>query len=222
MSGSNIQSILNRMETKEHPPTHHRSNKFTKGFQSIVDAYGIASYREMNPAPFTCISFPFLFAVMFGDAGHAIIMLFFALFMVVFENRLKNTGKSNEVWQIFFGGRYIILMMALFSIYTGLIYNDVYSKSINIFGSAWRVGVPTTFDFAAISTLTLNPDQTQNATVSPYQMYNGNPYPFGLDPVWQLASNKISFTNSLKMKFSVIIGIMQMWFGLILNLLNHL
>ena len=141
MSGSNIQSILNRMETKEHPPTHHRSNKFTKGFQSIVDAYGIASYREMNPAPFTCISFPFLFAVMFGDAGHAIIMLFFALFMVVFENRLKNTGKSNEVWQIFFGGRYIILLMAIFSVYTGIIYNDVFSKSINIFGSSWRVGV---------------------------------------------------------------------------------
>lgn len=48
-SDSTVPSILNRMQTKQTPPTYNKTNKFTSGFQNIVDAYGIGNYREINP-----------------------------------------------------------------------------------------------------------------------------------------------------------------------------
>lgn len=53
-SGSTVPSILNRMQTNQTPPTYNKTNKFTSGFQNIVDAYGIGTYREINPGKFRC------------------------------------------------------------------------------------------------------------------------------------------------------------------------
>jgi V-type H+-transporting ATPase subunit a len=40
-------------------------------------------------------------------------------------------------------------------------------------------------------------------------------YPVGVDPVWSLASTKLQFTNNIKMKISVIIGVIHMSIGII-------
>lgn len=80
-----------------------------------------------------------------------------------------------QIWNIFFGGRYIILLMGLFSMYTGLIYNDVFSKSLNLFGSHWRVNYN-------ISTVWTNKELQLNPSTD----YLTTPYPFGIDPIWQV------------------------------------
>ncbi|XP_041371566.1 V-type proton ATPase 116 kDa subunit a1-like [Gigantopelta aegis] len=212
-SGSSVPSILNRMITKQEPPTYNRTNKLTQGFQAIVDAYGVASYREINPAPYTIITFPFLFAVMFGDMGHGMIMFLFALFLVLREKELAAKKIDDEIFKTFFGGRYIILLMGLFSVYTGFIYNDIFSKSLNLFGSQWRAKEANYSDplLKQVARLQLGANDS----------FLGSPYPVGLDPVWQLAENKLQFMNSFKMKTSIILGVGQMFFGLSLSFVNH-
>lgn len=79
--------------------------------------------------------------------------------------------------------------MGIFSIYTGIIYNDVFSKSINIFGSSWSV---------ILKNNTIK--DISEATLDPAVNYNQLPYPMGLDPVWQVRKIFL-FTVVLQVSF---------------------
>ena len=180
----------------------------------LVDSYGVNSYMEVNPAVYTIATFPFLFAVMFGDFGHGIILFLFGLFMVLREKSLEKQVENNEIGTIFFGGRYIITMMGAFSIYTGLIYNDVFSKSVSIFPSAWYYRDNFTFPLQMEDPFMLDPG---NIT-----QYRNDPYYLGMDPAWLFATNKITFLNTFKMKFAIIVAISHMFFGLCLSMWNKI
>jgi len=297
-SGTGAQPILTPMTTTKEHPTYHVTNKFTSAFQNIVDAYGVAKYQEVNPGPFTIITFPFLFAVMFGDIGHGAIMFLFALYLVRKETQLAKVQGGGEIWDTIFGGRYIVLLMGAFSIYTGFIYNDCFSKSMTIIDSGWHLPNPAYIAEQSFTILRLREDQLVQKCVETYEnkdlknyifcedntslicyphnakslalagciqsnaslcfeafditsMCGGanpcdNPteaqrndicqryaeyecdvygcfkyaYPLGIDPLWISASNALTFTNSYKMKMSVILGFLQMTFGVILSYFN--
>ena len=126
-SGAALPYFVNTVP-KQHwgmPPTHFRTNKFTKIFQDVVDTYGVPMYKEVNPALFTTVSFPFLFGVMYGDVGHASIIFTIALLAVIFEERLIR-AKLSDMLQMAFHGRYMILLMGFFGMYCGLVYNDLF------------------------------------------------------------------------------------------------
>ncbi|PAV72936.1 hypothetical protein WR25_09791 isoform A [Diploscapter pachys] len=221
-SGSAIKPVLNVLETHAVPPTYNQTNKFTAVFQGIVDSYGVASYRELNPAPYTIISFPFIFACMFGDLGHGLLMFLSGLWFVVREKNLMARNIKDEIFGMFFGGRYIILMMGLFSVHAGILYNDIFAKSFNIFGSSWR----NPYNHTVLDNWIREENsakKSNNWELDPAKayMHDMGPYPFGMDPIWNLAENKLNFLNSMKMKLSVILGITQMTFGVILSFFNH-
>jgi len=97
--------------------------------------------------------------------------------------------------------RYLLLLMGCFAVYMGTIYNDFVSIPLNWFGSCWE-----------------NVRDETGAWV-------GEPIPdcvcpYGMDPKWYIAYNELIFFNSYKMKLSVIMGVTQMIFGVLLKGFN--
>uniref|UniRef100_A0AAR2LR44 V-type proton ATPase subunit a n=1 Tax=Pygocentrus nattereri TaxID=42514 RepID=A0AAR2LR44_PYGNA len=217
-SGSSVDSFYNRLPAPTSPPTLFNTNAFTAGFQSIVDAYGVASYREVNPAVYTIVTFPFLFAVMFGDVGHGFLMTLAALWMLLEERDPKMKNSTNEMWRMIFGGRYLILLMGLFSIYTGAVYNECFSKGLSLFPSGWHLRPMIQHYNWSDDTLRENQYLALDPNVT--GVFQG-PYPFGIDPIWRLANNHLTFLNSYKMKMSVVIGVIHMTFGVCLSFFNY-
>ena len=168
-AGLSVPTIVNQIRTNKTPPTYMKTNKFTQSFQLIVDAYGTSKYQEVNPGLPTIVTFPFFFAVMFGDFGHAMLMTMLAITLILFERKLGKT-KLDELSSMAFSGRYIMLMMGIFAMYTGLIYNDIFSKSMDLFQSAWS----------------WPEDFTENETVFA-ELKGSYRYPFGLDWGWHLS-----------------------------------
>lgn len=66
-----------------------------------MDSYGIASYQEINPGLVAVITFPFLFAVMFGDIGHGFIIFVAALYMILAERKLARVDLGEIMGQFF-------------------------------------------------------------------------------------------------------------------------
>jgi V-type H+-transporting ATPase subunit a len=73
--------------------------------------------------------------------------------------------------------------------YVGLIYNDIFSKSLHFWHSGWTFPEPGNETMVAV--------------------FSGHTYPFGLDPAWHGSENMLIFVNSYKMKMSVVLGVIH-------------
>ena len=126
-------------QIKEHtirPPSLFRMNDFTFVFQEIVNTYGVPTYKEVNPSVFACVTFPFLFGVMFGDIGHGFVLFLVGSFLCLFEGPLreKAPGLSGLL-----AIRYLLLLMGLFATYCGIIYNDFMAIPLWVFNSCYEL-----------------------------------------------------------------------------------
>jgi V-type H+-transporting ATPase subunit a len=183
------------------PPTYIKTNDLTSTFQLIVDTYGVPRYREVNPALFAIVTFPFLFGVMFGDIGHGFLVALFGYYLVSQNDEIKKG--TNILLKTALKARYLVLFMGIAACYCGWMYNDFLSVPLGIFGTCYK-----------------NSAHAGNLHTPKAEKIPGCTYPFGLDPKWYVSHNELAFMNSLKMKLSVILGVVQMIFGIFLKGMN--
>jgi len=181
------------------PPTYIRTNEYTEAFQEVINTYGIPKYQEANPALLTLVTFPFIFGMMYGDVGHGSMLFLTGLFLCWKAEDFRYSVPA------IFQARFMVVSMGFFATFAGFMYNDFFSIGIPLLASRWE-------------------DPDKDGHFSPiYDVKNSGgmgPYPFGMDWAWEGASNELLYMNSLKMKLSVLFGVLQMIVGVLLRWSN--
>ena len=98
------------------PPSYFKLNEFTAPFQQIISTYGVPKYKEVNPAYFSIVTFPFLFGIMFGDIGHGFFLFWFGAFLCSNSSRIE----KYDLLKSFLPIRYLIVLMGFFSFFVAL------------------------------------------------------------------------------------------------------
>lgn len=90
--------------------------------------------------------------------------------------------------------------------FTGLLYNEFFAIPNDWFGTCYDLHEKRT------------PDELENGgvyTTGTLDQFNNCAYPFGFDPAWFNTGNQLAFSNNVKMKLAVIIGVAHMTLGII-------
>ncbi len=104
----------------EDPPTTLNNPSVIKPFEMITRLYGLPHYDELDPTPVMAISFPLIFGLMFGDLGHGLVLFIGAL-------SFSFIVKSRHEWRSL---SQVLAMCGLGSIFAGLLFGEVFGKSI--------------------------------------------------------------------------------------------
>jgi V-type H+-transporting ATPase subunit a len=177
-------------------------------FQEIVNTYGVPTYKEINPSVFAIVTFPFLFGIMFGDIGHGFVLFLIGALLCLLSDFIRAKAPGMEA---VLGMRYILLLMGIFSTFSGFIYNDLMAMPLYVWDSCYTI--------TKINSNSNHDDMLESVPFKAVPI-PGCVYPVGLDPMWHLGINELAFNNSLKMKLSVILGVLQMGLGVCMKALN--
>lgn len=91
--------------------------RWLRPFALLVTAYGLPQYRELEPTLFVAISYLLMFGMMFGDAGHGLVLALGGLILRLASRRapLRDAGLL-----LFFGGCSSLISGAIYGSYFGL------------------------------------------------------------------------------------------------------
>ncbi|MFX1562501.1 MAG: V-type ATP synthase subunit I [Promethearchaeota archaeon] len=123
-------------EPPDRPPTKLTNPKQLRSYENLTCAFGTPSHREIDPTWFVAIGFPLIFGLMFGDIGHGLLLLFFALLGMIAYRKGMDIG---ELGNYFLKGSGLIAVCAISSIFFGILYGEFLGLSVAEMG--WYVAL---------------------------------------------------------------------------------
>ena len=105
-------------ESEERAPTLMENNKWSNIFTNITLEQGTPGGAEVDPTPIVSFVFPAFFGLMFGDAGHGLLLTLFMLFV-----RHRSTGSTRRWANIF-------LVAGISATVFGVIFGEFFELSL--------------------------------------------------------------------------------------------
>ena len=96
-------------------PVLMRHSWFLRPFEMLVSGYGTPTYHDLEPTLFVAITYMLMFGMMFGDAGHGLVLLLAGL-GIVFSSKREKTRDVGT----------LVSLAGAASIFFGLIYGSFF------------------------------------------------------------------------------------------------
>ncbi len=80
------------------PPTLYRPTRVGRPFRPLVTTYGVTPYADVDPTPFAAVAFILMFGMMFGDAGHGLVLA--ALGLLLRSGRPAFLAPFSHMWPL--------------------------------------------------------------------------------------------------------------------------
>jgi len=113
------ETVFETEEPKEETrnvPIKQAKNPIMRSFQSIVALYGLPSSKEVDPTIFFVFTFSIFYGIMFGDAGHGLILMLIGLLGMLAKGLKRNirnmfilvfsVGLTSFIWGAFVFGEF--------------------------------------------------------------------------------------------------------------------
>ena len=112
-----LQTIHPRSSAEGEIPVLLKHSRLLRPFEMLISTYGLPNYRELEPTLFVAFSYIVMFGVMFGDAGHGMVLAVCGLvaLLAVPSPKARDFGVL-----LFFGGLSSIIFGTIYGSYFGI------------------------------------------------------------------------------------------------------
>lgn len=123
------------------PPTRMRNPTLFRPFEAIVRTFGAPGYDEIDPTPLAALSFTVMYGMMFGDAGHGLLLALGGLLILYYsKKRLLHA----------LGG--VVLACGLSAAFFGFLYGSLFGRE-DIIAAWWINPINDMLDLLAFSVI---------------------------------------------------------------------